>query len=258
MNEAAETAVEKPTEEGAMLFPLDQPEPKVEIEVMDGEESKITLVHKLKWPTLQALIERAQQTPTETVVLGPNEKKAQDADAVAANAKLWDKFAVQVMGYEMDGVIGPDEWAPVTPQLIAEIPSEHKSEAIVGLLFANYEIERPKGRGFVLGASTYRVKQKYLTYEIWHVLGKPSEKDRREFARKVRETRYQTGSTKVKSKTFTNLKPYTELYDKLFLRLEGVMGDDPNIASRKDLVSAIWKQSVIDELMTSFDASRRD
>jgi len=265
MNEAAETAVEKldtliiesQSEDLPRLYPLDLPEATIEIEVVDGDDSKMTLSHRIKWPTLGALIERDQQTPAETQVLGVGVSKYQNADSVSANARLWDKFASQVRGYEWNG-IDPDQWTPVTAELAAEIPSEHKSEALVGLFASEFEVERPKGKGFVLGAQTYRVKQSYGPYEIWHVFHRPSEKDRRELVRKSRETQYQSGSAKVKSKIFTNVKPFVDLYDRLFLRLEGVSGNDPNIAQRKDLVSALWKQGAIDELVSSFAAPHRD
>src|SRR5262249_57300613 len=99
MLEAVETAVEKldnlivesqsQTDEAPALFPLDQPETTIEIEVVD-EDFKLTLAHKIKWPTLGALIEREKQIPQETEVLNATENKLQSADAIAANARLWD------------------------------------------------------------------------------------------------------------------------------------------------------------------------
>src|SRR5262249_36100776 len=137
----------------------------------------------------------------------------------------------------------------------AEMPYEHKSEAIIGLYASQFETDRAKGKGFILGAQVYQVKQTYGLYTIRHIFNRPSEKDRRDFARKSRETHYRPGSRKIKTKIFTNLKAYIELYDKLFAGLEGVTVEN---AQRKDLVNALWKRGAIDALMSVFDASRWD
>jgi translation initiation factor IF-1 len=237
----------------ANLYPLDQPEVTVEIEVGDGDDA-FTLGHRIKWPTTQALIEREQQTPQETEQLGASRNRVQTADGVMANAKLWDRFRNQVRGYSF-GDVAPDEWVIVTPELAAEIPSEHKSEAVVAMFAAEFDVERPKGKGFVLGAQTFRVKQTYGPFMIVHIFNKPSEAERRELARKSRETQYQSGTAKVKGTIYTHLKPYVTLYDKLFAGLEGVTEGN---SQRKDLVNAIWKQGAIGALMDYFDASRRD
>jgi hypothetical protein len=251
------TASQAQAEASPLLFPLAQEVIVREIEVVYGEDERVTLYHKIKWPTLGALIERQKQTPYKSEVLGAGKIRAQNDDGVAANAKLWDKFRSQVRGYEWNG-LDPDQWVDVSDELAAEIPSEHKSEAIVGLFASNFEIERPKGKGYVLGAVSYRVKQTYGPYTIWHVFNKPAEKDRRDLARKSRETHGTPGAIKGKSEVFTNLKPYVEMYDKIFDHLEGVTGEDPDIASRKDLISGVWKLGAIDALMESFEASRRD
>lgn len=247
-----------PETEASPLFPLDQKEIIRELEVIYGEDSKITLYHKLKWPTLDAIMERQRQTPQKTERLGAGKSRYQNDDgSVSANARLWDKFRSQVKGYEWKGV-DPEQWTDVSDELAAEIPIEHKSEAVVGLFASQFEIERPKGKGYVLGAQTYRVKQTYGPYAIWHVFNKPSDQDRRDLARKSRETHFEPGSTKGKSEIFTNLKPYYDLYEKLFDHLDGVTGDDPNIPRRKDLINAIWRYGAIEALMESFEAPRRD
>jgi len=265
MNEG--TAVEKLDElitesqsaptEAAKLFPLDQREIVRELEVIYDEDTRITLYHKLRWPDLASLIERQRQTPYRTQALGGGINSSHPEDGVTPNARLWDKFRSQVKGYGWNGN-DPDQWIDVSDELAAEIPSEHKSEAIIGLFDGEFEREAPKGKVYVLGAETYRVKQTYGPYTIYHIFNKPSDGDRRDLARKAHEVRNRPGSKKGKREVFTNLKPYVELYDKLFDRLEGVTGADPNIARRKDLVSPIWKQSAIETLMEAFDAPRRD
>lgn len=243
-------------EEDPLLFPLGLKETTVEIEIV-GEDFSITMWHKLRWPTLDALDSRQRQMPNKSEILGGKKIRSQINDGVAANAWLWDKFRSQVKGYEWNG-IDPDQWIDVSDELAAEIPSEHKSEAIVGLFASEFEVERAKSKGYRLGAQTYRVKQTYGPYTIYHVFSKPSDKDRRDVSSKSRESHAEPGAVKAKSEVFTNLKPYWDLYDKIFDHLEGVTGDDPNISKRKDLVSGIWKYGAVDALMESFEVSRRD
>lgn len=269
MSEAAvEKLVELITESQAptaapLLFPLDQSEIVRELEFIykdkdTGEETRESLYHKLRWPDLDTLIKRQQQTPYRAQVLAGGRTKSENDDGVTANALVWDKFSSQVKGYDWNGS-DPEQWIDVSDELAAEIPSEHKSEAIVGLFAAQFEVERPKGKGFVLGAQTYRVKQTYGPYTIYHVFNKPLDKDRRDLGRKSHEVLNQPGATKGRREVFTNLKPFCDLYDKIFDRLEGVTGADPSmIAKRKDLISPLWKLGAIEALMESFEAPRRD
>ncbi len=254
-----ELITESQAETSPKLYQLDQPENEVRIEVVyanGDEETRVALHHRLKWPDLDALIKRQRQTPQKTRMLGARRTRVQSDDGVAADAALWDKFRTQVKGYEWNG-IDPDQWIDVSDELAAEIPSEHKSEAIVALFESKFEIERPKSKGFVLGAVTHRVKQTYGPYTFWHVYGKVSDRDRRDISSKSQETEYQLGQA-ARREIFVNLQPYVQTYDKIFERLEGVTGDDPNIHRRKDLISPIWKYGAIDALMASFEASRRD
>jgi hypothetical protein len=250
MSEAVETAQETPK-----LYKLDDPETIVPIEVAYDDQT-IELFHKLKWPDMAALNEREQQTPQETQMLSATRTRPYSADGVSANAKLWDKFRLQVRGYGWNGA-DADEWIDVTPELAAEIPAEHKSAAMVGLFASEFTIERPEGKGFTLGAQTYRVKQTYDDFTIYHVFGKHQESDRRQLARNAQDIQYQTETAKVKEIRINNLKPYVQFYDKFCLHLEGVTGDAPNIAQRKDLINAIWKRGAVDALLGFFGASRR-
>lgn len=252
------TESQSQSESAPKLYPLDQKEIICELEFVYGEDSRITLYHKIKWPTKEAIMNRQRQTPQKTQRLGTGRARYQNDDgSVDANARLWDQFRSQIKGYEWDG-IDPEQWVDVSDELAAEIPIEHKSEAIVSMFASRFEVERSEVKGYRLGAQTYRVKQAYGPYIIWHVFNRPSDGDRREVARKSRETEIQPGSTTGISQIFTNLKPYYELYEKLFDHLEGVTGDDPNIARRKDLINAIWRFGAIEALMDSFEAPRRD
>lgn len=264
MNEAAEAKLDSliiesqsQSEEAPKLFPLDKPDRVVSIEVIYDDDDTLELFHRIKWPELDALKAREQQISEKVETLSPNRKKIHRADIVAANALLWDKYRLQVKGYGSPGA-DADQWVDVTPDIAAEIPPEHKSTAMVELFASEFKVERLEGKVFVLGAQEYRVRQTYGDYTIHHVFGKHQEGDRREIIRKSVDTQYQTGASKVTAISFTNLKPFIQFYDKFFLRLEGVAGADPNIAQRKDLVSAIWKQGAVDALMSFFEASRRD
>lgn len=241
------------TEESPLLFPLDQSEVDVPIEVI-YDDATLELFHRIKWPSTDALHDREQQTPERTENLSANRKRVYSPDGVSANAVLWNKFARQVKGYAWDGV-DPDEWTDVTPELATEIPIEHKSAAIVGIFASEFKVERPEGRGYALGAQTYRVKQTYGPYTLYHVFGKHHERDRREIVNKSLDNQYETGASRIKQIVTTNLKPYTQFYDKFCLRLEGVTAGNEQ---RKDLVSAIWKQGAVGALMAYFEASRRD
>jgi hypothetical protein len=220
------------------LYPLDKRETVMEIERRvwaesppddaDGDAivirvsrvaSRSTLWHRIRHAGADALIER--------------ERGAQH-DPVAANAGLWDVSASHVKGYDWEDV-SPGQWADVTPEIAARIPAEDKSQVVVGLYAAQFEIERPKGRGFVLGAEIHKVRQTYGPYALWHVFKKSGEQARRDFARESGD-----------------LQAYADFYDEYFDRLEGVTGDDPDIVRRKDLVNALWKRGAINALMRSF------
>jgi hypothetical protein len=268
MNEG--TAVEKLDElisesqstpaEAPKLFPLDQAEIVRELEVVYDEDTKITLYHKLRWPEFKDLNDRQRQTPYRTRLLGGGKTTSQNEDGVTANALLWDKCRRQVKGYEWNG-IDADQWVDVSDDLAEEIPDEHKSEAIIGLFESQFEVEMPKGKGYVLGVQVYKVIQTYGPYTIYHYFRKPSDGDRRSISRKAYEVQNTPGATRGMREVFTNLKPYCESYDKNFERLEGVKSvndADPNIAHRKDLISPLWKLGAMDALMEAFAAPRRD
>src|SRR5262245_47552302 len=99
------TASQAQAEASPLFFPHEQNEIVRELEVVYDEDSKITLYHKLKWPTLEALINRQQKTPQKTERLGASKSRYQNDDgSVDANAWLWDQFASEAKGYEWNGV----------------------------------------------------------------------------------------------------------------------------------------------------------
>lgn len=235
-----------------VLYSLDEPTTTVAIDA-DG----IELFHRIGRPTLQHLIDRDNQAPQRTKALGDGMNRIFNTDALQANANLWDKYATEVKGYEWEG-IEPEHWIKMTPELAAAIPFEHKSQAIVALYEATYELEKPKGRGFVLGATTFRVSQTFGPYVIWHVFKTPSHGDRRKYSLNASETQYKPGSRNIETTTYNRLKTHVEVYDSNFDHLEGVTGRDSSIAIRKDLVDPLWKRAAVECLMGHFDASLRD
>jgi hypothetical protein len=110
---------QSPGEEAPPPYPLEQKEVVRELEVIYDEDSKITLYHKLKWPTFDALVQRQRRTPQKTERLGAGKSRYHNDDgSVDANAWLWDKFRSQVKGYEWKGG-DPDQWMDVSDELAA-------------------------------------------------------------------------------------------------------------------------------------------
>lgn len=256
MNEAAEQKLDEliiQSQSETLLFPLDHAGAIVPIDIVYDDET-IELFHDIDWPDLAALNDRQQQTPDKTEVLSATRTKTTRADGVTANGVLWNKFAKRVKGYDVEGA-DEDGWVNVTPELAGEIPVEHKSEAIMGLFASEFKVERPEGKGFVLGATSHRVKQIYGPYTIIHVFTKHHEGDRRKVAGSALDTQYETGTTKPKSISFVALKPYVQFYDKFCMSLEGVK---EGYQTRKDLINGIWKMGAVEALMDYFEASRRD
>jgi hypothetical protein len=231
------------------VYPLDQAEIEVEIST-----TTLKLIHKLRKPTLAELVERDQQTPFETEEVSNGEDRL-NIDDEGPNAKLWDKVALAVEGYRGNGINFGD-WASITPELAALIPSGHKSAAIRGLYQTQFELEQEEGEGFALGATSYAVKQILSEYTMRHIFRTPTEAERRDFKRRANETRFARGTRKVRTKVLTNLKAYTELYDKLYQAIDGVSAD--GVTDYRPLIDPIWKRGAVDCVMRSFEASLSD
>lgn len=230
-------------------YPLDQQEITVEIQARGT-----TLTHQLRRPTFSELQERESQIVYETEEVSRDED-AINADDETANARLWDKIALAVTGYRGAGLssdaVTP---TPVTPELAARIPASHKATAIRALYISACEVEPSEGEGFDLDGETFTVKQTIgeEAYTLRHTLAAPTEAQRREYRQKATRTTFARGSRKVKARVSTSLKVYVELYDALFVSLEGAS------SSEKSLVDPIFKRQVITALMSNYESSLSD
>ncbi|MCI0391665.1 MAG: hypothetical protein MOB07_23215 [Acidobacteria bacterium] len=246
-----------PTDDGPKLYPLDQNTIDVKIFVAPD-----VMIHTLRRPNLGELIERDAQTPYETEEISQAENRFR-ADDETANARLWDKIALNVKGYRLREYKA-DQLIVVTPDVADLIPDGHKSAAFRGLYETKFELERDEGEGFVLGKTSYTVKQIFQAYEIRHHFRTPAESERREFRNRKDETRFATGSRKIKTKMLTHLKAYVELYDKLFVAIDRATINDEIFTDRGQAaaflkaIDPIWKRGAVNCLMSSFEASLGD
>lgn len=234
-----------PQSAGIPPYPLNEPETTIVITVA-GRDMK--LEHKLRRPTLAELIERDEQSSFTTENVGNDERI--EVDDERANSNLWDKLALQVRGYKLNGSI---DWAEVGDTIKQQMPGGHKAAAIRGLYSSSFELEDAgEDEGFVLGDTAYTVKQEFGDYVIRHIFRSPTEKERREFRQRASETRFTRGSRKVKTKLTTKLKAYVELYDLLSEDVQGVTGGN------QAMIDPIWKRGAIEALMKAFEAQAQD
>jgi hypothetical protein len=240
------------TDSDVNLYPLDQTEFRVEIETKRG-----TCIHWLRKPTLEQLIAREAATISEREAYAPGEYTF-TIDDEKANAALWDKIALRVKGYRTSSFTA-DQEIEVTPEIAAKIPSDHKLTAILGNYALSSTLEETEEEGFNLDGEIYVIKQEIgvgetPAYTIHHTLRQPTEGERQTYKRKSVQTVLIGGSRKDKAKLITNLRAATELYDNLFISIDGVSGaSDP-----KKQVDPLWKRSAIQALMNAFEAGLSD
>ncbi len=253
-------------------YPFDQNEFNIPISIKFSDSKTLTITHKLARPTLADLLERESQSMTEMEEVAPNED-AFHTDAEGANAKLWDKVAKQVQGYKAAGV-SKDDWADVTPELAAKIPSGHKNAAISGIYAARCVVERDSDDGFNLDGESYIIRQEIGTgdepsYVVRHTLRQPTESERREYDKAAGKASQVFGSRKRKIRFRTNLKAEVALYDKLIERVDGatVRGQswDSYTAESKEqlggfigIIDPIFKRQAVQALLSSLSASLSD
>lgn len=253
------TEAQAPATPAPKLYPLDQNL----IDVPITAPGNLILWHRLELPSLEDLIQREQQSVYETEEVTKTESRLLYVDD-SPDGILWNKTASHVKGYSLAD-IKPDEWTMVTPALGVQIPAEHKSAAIRGFYKSRFEIKREKGEGFALGATTHTILQTIGQYVIQHILRLPIESERRQFRRSAAETRFATGAQKLRTKILTHFEAYTNTYDSLYQKLEGVTlsegaGEisDLSPAQVKAMVNPIWKRGVIDCLMGEFEVALSD
>lgn len=230
-----------------------------EFEIQITSNSKVA-VHKLRKPTLDELIKREEMSVYETEEIDKGQDKI-NVDYERANVALWDKIALQVKGYRT-GSAGPEDWLTVDPGLAARISGAHKSTAIEGLYSSTCEVEQGEEDGFNLDGELFTVKQEIgpnrsePDFIVRHTLRQPSESERQEYRRKASSTVLMRGSKKTKARVLTNLKASVDLYDKLFVGIEGVTGVE--IGKELKFIDPLWKRQVVVALMQSFESSLSD
>lgn len=231
------------------LYPLDQTEYTVPIQVKSGAICN----HRLKKPTLQQLIEREAAIVCEREEVAPGEHKF-TIDDESANAALWGKIAIWIQGYSTSGYTS-DQEIPVTPEIAAKIPDSHKANVIRGSYRLDCVLVEQEDDGFNLDAETYVIKQEIggetPDYVIHHTLRRPTEGERKEYHRRASQTLHIQGSRRAKARITSNLKAVVELYDRLFIAIDGISG----IAEPLKQIDAVWKRSAMQALMGVYESN---
>lgn len=247
-------------------YPLDQQE--ITVNIKAGGH---VLSHKLTRPTLAQLIEREERTPIQSVSVSETEEAiAGDSDDETANARLWDEIATEVKGYRLSSEPAEvvNNWR-TTAELKKYVPPSHKSGAIRAMYQSSVDMEKDDGEGFTLGEQEWTIRQTFgdpdfPAYLIRHVLRTPTETERRDFRRKATEVRFGKGSRKQTTKVLTKLKAYVEMYDLLFVSIDGATVNEHSYTSEGqrrpflELIDPVFKRQIVDCLMKEFDARVSD
>lgn len=248
------------------FFPIDQSSYEINI-----ASRGLTLVHRLQKPTPAQLFDRESQLAVVSESVSDTEEAVRGGDDdEAANVKLWDVIATHVKGYQLPGepVTASLDWREVTDGLRLLIPAPHKSTAFRGMYQSSAEVEKNPDEGFLLGSSDWTIKQVYGNpdkplFVVRHTLRAPTEKERREYRQKATEIRFGKGQRRQTTKVLTRLKPNVELYDSLFLSIEGATVDGyPYQEARRGLfleqIDPISKRQIITVFLKEFEAQLQD
>lgn len=247
-------------------FPLDQP--TYEISILSRGQR---LVHRLQKPTPAQLFDRESQLAIVSESVSETEEAVRGGDDdEAPNAKLWDMIATHVKGYRLPGeaVDASLTWREVTDDLRLLIPPPHKSTAFRGMYQSSAEVEKNGDEGFLLGSTEWTIRQVYgnpenPSFVVRHILRAPTEKERRDYRQKATEIRFGKGTRKQTTKVLTKLKPNVELYDALFVAIEGAtVAGYPYQETRRgmflDEIDPISKRQVVTVFLREFEAQVQD
>ena len=248
------TAPQTATTPTPTKYPLDQDRFTIQIHA-NGK----TLTHVLRRPTFSELSERDQQSVYET------EEVSADQDTITldderANANLWNKIAVSVSGYKTQGHRA-DETITVTPDIAEKIPAAHKATAIRGMYSFTASVEAAEDDGFDLDGENFTIAQTMgdadaPVYVIRHTLRQPTEGERQDYKKKASRTLYSRGTKRTRARIVINLKASVELYDKLFVEVDGV--EYTGAQAIQTAIDPAWKRQVVSTLMSSFESSLSD
>jgi hypothetical protein len=226
-------------------------------------DKPLIVYHRLRKPTLAELLDRESQINYEIVEISSREEEIRTDDETA-NARLWDKIAVAVMGYK-----GLDGWRELTAEDKAAMRPGHKSTAIRMLYAGSFEIEGEED-GVSIGADTWTVRQEIGAKEepdfvVMHILREPTEAERSKFKRSSSTTSYVKGAKRQQVRIRTNLRAHMELYDAL---IQNVVGGTVNGRGLTDdngfrgefipAIDLVWKRQVIQCLMSTLEGQISD
>ena len=245
----------------AVDYAFDAREFEIAIEARRGETT-YHFAHRLRRPTLEDLLERDRAITYEVVEVDSRQDVI-NFDVEGANARLWDKIATAVQGYDFaDGNPNPSDWRPIGETERGRMLGTHKSRVILGLY--QDETEPAEDGGFSL--DTIRIRQTFGTVarsEVFHTLRLPTEAERLKFKSRSTQTQFVRGARKRHETIRSDLKTFVTFYDLLLLDIQGgsVDGLPFSTARRGAFLAAIdpmWKRSVVQSLVNSLEANLRD
>jgi hypothetical protein len=242
-------------------YAFDAREFQIELEVRRGEIT-YHFAHRLRRPTLEELLERDRAITYEVIEVDSRQDVI-NFDVEAANAKLWDKIAVFVQGYDFgDNSATAGDWRMVGDRDRERMLGTHKSRVILGLYA---DVTEPiEDDGFSL--DTIRIRQNFGTVarsEVIHTLRLPTEAERLRFKARSTSTQFVRGARKRHETIRSDLKTFVAFYDLLLLDIQGgtVAGSGYTTATRGAFLASIdpmWKRSVAQSLVNSLEANLKD
>jgi hypothetical protein len=241
-------------------YAFDAQEFEIGLEVRRGDTT-YHFAHRLRRPTLEELLDRDRAITYEVVEVDSRQDVI-NFDVEGANARLWDRIAVSVRGYDFDGSGTSSDWRPVGESERQRMLGTHKSRVILGLY--QDETEPVEDDGFSL--DTIRIRQTFGTVkssEVLHFLRMPTEAERLKFKSRSTQTQFVRGARKRHETIRSDLKTFVALYDLLILDIQGATVADERYSTprRSAFLAAIdpmWKRSVVQSLVNSLEANLKD
>jgi hypothetical protein len=240
-------------------YAFDAREFEIELEAKRGETT-YHFAHRLRRPTLEELLERDRAITYEVIEVDSRQDVI-NFDVEGANARLWDRIAVAVKGYDFGN--GPvEDWRPIGESERQHMLGTHKSRVVLGLY--QDETEPVEEDGFSL--DTIRIRQTFGTVqasEVLHFLRMPTEAERLKFKSRSTQTQFIRGARKRHETIRSDLKSFIAFYDALILDIQGAtVADEPYSTGRRSAflasIDPMWKRSVVQSLINSLEANLRD
>ncbi len=274
---AEETNLTNKTEETA-VYNFDQDPLVVSINLVPSFEKPVLATHKLRKPSFKEEVEREQNSPLKNTDIGKVD--GMDASSMTieideANCKLWDKIALSVSGY---GVNGSKPSEDVSPDITVQtedgeetvrnlIPSQHKSVVIQQIFDAAFDMDIPDENSFVFslgGARTWSVVQKIggqtrqsngtlsdPDFQVRYTFKEPTELQLKKFRKDAIDSatmRDPKSGTTIDVRS-TNLDTMRTLFDDMIKDIEGahVGGVPVDVKNKEHLskISASFKKGAI-------------